>query len=80
MTADTIMGLASAATHGLGVALLPSYVGDRHKTLVRLDYEPENAGNGLWVITHPDLANAARIHTFMDFIADALREELEVSA
>jgi hypothetical protein len=34
----------------------------------------------LWVITHPDLANAARIHTFMDFIADALREELEVSA
>lgn len=80
LTADTIMGLANAAAQGLGVALLPSYVGDRHKDLVRLDYEPENAGNGLWVITHPDLANAARIHTVMDFIAEALREELDTSA
>jgi DNA-binding transcriptional LysR family regulator len=80
MTADTMMGLTAAAAEGLGAALLPSYVGDNHPGLVRLDHDTENAGNGVWVITHPDLANAARIHTFMDFICDALRDELEAGA
>ena len=77
MTADTIMGLASAAGQGHGVALLPSYVGDPRDDLVRLGCDTEAAQTGLWIITHPDLANAARIHTFMDYIVSGIREELE---
>lgn len=77
MTCDSIMAMASAAAYGLGVALLPSYVGDGRRDLVRLDVDTSEATNSLWVLTHPDLANAARIHTFMDFMADALAQEIE---
>lgn len=77
MRCDSMFGLASAAAHGLGVALLPSYLGKALPALERLDLDTTDADNLIWVLTHPDLANAARIHTFIDFMADALQASLE---
>ena len=72
MTCDSIMALATAVRYGMGVGLLPSYVGRADPELVQLDFDTGDARNGLWVLTHPDLANAARIHTFMDYMAEGL--------
>jgi DNA-binding transcriptional LysR family regulator len=76
MTCDSIMALATAVRHGMGVGLLPSYVGRTDTSLVKLDYDTGDARNGLWVLTHPDLANAARIHTFMDYMTEGLLAKL----
>ena len=77
MTCDSILTMASAAAYGLGVALLPSYLGRVQPALVKVDFDTGDAHNIIWVLTHQDLANAARIHTFIDFMADALQATLD---
>jgi DNA-binding transcriptional LysR family regulator len=77
MTCDSIMAIAAAVRQGMGVGLLPSYVGRDDAALVQLDFDTSDAHNGLWVLTHPDLANAARIHTFLDYMAEGLGRLLD---
>jgi DNA-binding transcriptional LysR family regulator len=53
---------------GLGVALLPHYLGDRDTELAILFTLPEEANKELWILTHPDLRNVSRIRKFMEFV------------
>ncbi len=76
LTADNLSGLASAAAFGLGAVLLPCYLGDRRPDLVRLESDLETPSNSLWLLTHPDLSNATRIHTFMDYMVRAMKQHL----
>jgi DNA-binding transcriptional LysR family regulator len=64
------------ADAGLGLAMLPCYVGDlasglRRVTLKTLS-EPRSA---LWLLTHDDLKRTARIRATLDFLATALASE-----
>ena len=64
-TFNSIEGMHQAARAGLGVAVLPAFVGDRQPDLERLT-EPELSGDwGVHVLTHPDLRRSARIRLFM---------------
>jgi DNA-binding transcriptional LysR family regulator len=64
-TFNSIEGTHQAARAGLGVAVLPAFVGDRQPELERLT-EPEVPGEwGVHVLTHPDLRRSARIRLFM---------------
>ncbi len=76
MTTDSLLALGCAAQRGLGAAMLPTYLGDELDGIERVDVAYEKFSNGLWIVTHADLANAARIHTFMEFMSEALRREL----
>lgn len=76
MTTDSLLALGCAAQRGLGAAMLPTYLGDELDGIERVDVAYEKFTNGLWIVTHADLANAARIHTFMEFMSEALRREL----
>lgn len=76
MTTDSLLALGCAAQRGLGAAMLPTYLGDELDGIERIDVAYEKFTNGLWIVTHADLANAARIHTFMGFMSEALRREL----
>jgi DNA-binding transcriptional LysR family regulator len=53
---------------GLGVGLLPHYLGDRDTELAILFTLPEEANKELWILTHPDLRNVSRIRKFMEFV------------
>jgi DNA-binding transcriptional LysR family regulator len=65
---DLIEALHQCACAGLGVAVLPCFVGDRDPVLERLT-PPEMFGEfGVWVLTHPDLRRSARIRAFMQEI------------
>ena len=74
-TADSFFALSNAAERGLGVAMLPCYLGDGQEGLVRNRGPMEPCSNGLWLVTHQDLAGSARIRTFMQFMAQALQAE-----
>lgn len=78
MTADSLLALGHAAQRGLGAVMLPTYLGDELDGIERLDLAYERFTNNLWVVTHADLANAARIHTFMAFMSNALKRELQL--
>lgn len=73
---DALPALREAAVAGLGLALLPCYVGDLASGLGRVTpkalAEPRSA---LWLLTHGDLRRTARVRATLDFLAAALGSE-----
>lgn len=70
---DTIFGMLAAARDGAGLAVLPCYLADKDERLVRLGEALPALSTDLWLLTHPDLRRSARIRTFLDFVANAVR-------
>ena len=68
----------NAAAEGLGLSFLPCYVGDADTRLVRVGDPIEALDLDLWVLTHPDLRNTARIRAMMTFLYDALAEQADL--
>ena len=70
-----------AAKQGLGIALLPCYLGDGHPELARAvaGSIPELAGE-LWMVTHADLKATARVRAFFDIVGEGLSRERSVFA
>ena len=80
---NTVLGLAEAAAAGIGLALLPCFIGAATPGLVRLSRPEPGLENGLWVLTHPDLKQTARVRAFMDFAAAEIarrRKDIEGSS
>ena len=73
---DALPALRDAAVAGLGLALLPCYVGDLASGLRRVTSkalpEPRSA---LWLLTHDDLKRTARIRVTLNFLAKAFASE-----
>jgi DNA-binding transcriptional LysR family regulator len=73
---DALPASRDAALAGLGLALLPCYVGDPAAALRRFMpktlAEPRSA---LWLLTHDDLKRATRIRATLDFLAKAFASE-----
>ena len=69
---DTLLGMRDAAAAGFGVAALPCYLGDQDTQLIRVGQPIADLEVDLWLLTHPDLKDVARIRVFVDFVADAI--------
>lgn len=59
---------AAAAGSGLGVAILPHFVGDADPRLARLYPHESFPPREVWMLVHEDLRHAPRIRTVMDFL------------
>ncbi len=59
---------AAAAGSGLGVAILPHFVGDADPRLARLYPHESFPPREVWMLVHEDLRDAPRIRTVMDFL------------
>lgn len=62
----------NAAAAGLGLTFLPCYVGDADDRLVRASDTLGELDMELWVLTHPDLKNTARVRALMTHLYDEL--------
>jgi DNA-binding transcriptional LysR family regulator len=67
---NTVLGLAEAVEAGIGVGLLPCFVGDVRPALARLLPPDPGLAADLWLLTHPDLRRSARVRVFLDFLAE----------
>jgi DNA-binding transcriptional LysR family regulator len=56
----------------MGIALLPCYAGDMDERLIRVSDPIRNLDMELWVLTHPDLRNSAKIRALMSFLYNDL--------
>jgi DNA-binding transcriptional LysR family regulator len=65
--------LLQAAQAGLGLAMLPTYVGDREPKLRRLARPDLQHMADLWLLSHPDLRDNARIRSTRSSVAQALK-------
>ena len=62
-----------AAKQGLGIALLPCFLGDPELGLRRVPGSGILPGLSIWVLFHSDLRKTARVRAFVDFIVPAIQ-------
>lgn len=62
-----------AAKEGLGLALLPCFLGDPEPGVIRVPGTATLDGKSIWLLYHPDLRRSARVRTLIDFLAPAIQ-------
>lgn len=70
--ADGFAAIGQACIDGLGLALLPCFMGDSSPALRRVTVPEPSVGSELWLLTHPDLRNTARIKVVFDLLSTEL--------
>jgi DNA-binding transcriptional LysR family regulator len=73
----------AACKAGMGVAMLPCFLGEPEPSLRRLSPARPDPAFELWILTHRDMRTSARIRVFSEFIAAAIvshRSQLEGDA
>ena len=74
-TSSLTITAKNAAKQGMGVILLPCFIGDTEKGLVRVGDPLKQISSELWVLTHPDLRHTARMRALMQFIYESLQQQ-----
>lgn len=72
---NTVLGLAEAVESGIGIGPLPCFIADVRPALRRLAPPNPDFSANLWLLTHPDLRQSARVRTFLDFIAGEIAKQ-----
>ncbi|WGF87743.1 LysR family transcriptional regulator [Marinivivus vitaminiproducens] len=73
---NSLVNQAAAARCGIGLALLPCYLGDSDSGLARAFASPIPELTGeLWIVTHSDLKRTARIRAFFDVVGERLAQQ-----
>lgn len=74
-SSNNTLAVIDAAKRGLGVTLLPCFLGDRDPGLVRTIHTPVELNFSLWILIHPDLRHTARIKALMTYLLGELEKE-----
>jgi DNA-binding transcriptional LysR family regulator len=72
---NTVLGLAEAIAAGIGFGLLPCFIGSSTQGLARITPPIAEVADGLWLLTHADLRQTARVRAFMDFAGSEIAKQ-----
>jgi DNA-binding transcriptional LysR family regulator len=75
LRANSLVHQLRAVAAGLGIALLPCYLADAEPAVRRISGVLPDLQSELWIVTHEDLRNTARIRAFLSVIGDAVVAE-----
>ena len=67
---NTVYGMLAAARAGLGMSVLPCYLGENDARLSRVGGTIPSMATDLWILTHPDLRRTGRVRVFSDHVAE----------
>jgi DNA-binding transcriptional LysR family regulator len=73
---DIFNAVAAMLRTGVGVGILPSFMETRLPELVPVSEVIPELSVPVWMLTHPDLRQTARIRAFMRYVGDALAQKL----
>ena len=73
---DIFNAKAAMLRTGIGVGVLPTFMEDKHPELVAVSEPIAELAQPVWLLTHPDLRQTARVRAFMQFVGDALTKRL----
>jgi DNA-binding transcriptional LysR family regulator len=76
--ANSLASLSCAAAAGLGICVLPCYVGDSSRGLERVRAPLPEVATDLWLLTHEDLRKTARVRAVIDFLSEAFTAEKDL--
>ena len=72
---NSFVTLRELAASGLGLTILPCFLGDRDPRLIRIEPPIKELETNVWVLTHKDLRNSARVRALSDHLARGLRRQ-----
>jgi DNA-binding transcriptional LysR family regulator len=64
---------AAAARTGLGLAVLPHFLGEPDPTLDRYDATPAPPSRDVWLVVHRDLRQAPPVRAVMEFLTECIK-------
>jgi len=73
---DIFNAKAAMLRTGIGVGVLPTFMEAKHPELVAVSEPIPELALPVWMLTHPDLRQTARVRAFMQFVGDALVQRL----
>jgi molybdate transport repressor ModE-like protein len=73
---NSFTGVQQACAEGLGLAVLPCFLGDAHRALQRVTGTLDECSKDLWLLTHPDLRHTTRVKA----VFQVMFEELSAAA
>jgi DNA-binding transcriptional LysR family regulator len=76
---DTLLTQA-ALREGMGVSILPCFMGDPDPALARYTEPQPEWDLGLWILLHPDLKRTARVLAFRDHMVEAIKAQIDLFA
>jgi len=76
---DIFNAKAAMLRTGIGVGVLPTFMEARHPELVAVSEPIDELAQPVWMLTHPDLRQTARVRAFMQFVGDALVQRLRAA-
>ncbi len=74
---DIFNAAAAMLRTGVGIGILPSFMQARHPELLPVSDVIPEMSVPVWMLTHPDLRQTARVRVFMSFVGDALAQRLQ---
>lgn len=77
-SADSFLALASMAACGLGVTMIPGFIGRKTDGLVEADNMPQGPQTDVWVATHEDFRRQSNIETLLSFFAEAISADDQI--
>ncbi len=75
---NTLMGMLDATKEAMGLAPLPCFIADPEPTLRRVREPVHDLEVGLWLLTHQDLRQTARVRAFLDFMGREIRTQRDI--
>ncbi|NDY92999.1 LysR family transcriptional regulator [Ideonella livida] len=73
---DIFNAVAAMLHTGIGVGILPTFMEDRHPSLIPVSDPIPELEVPVWMLTHPDLRDTTRVRLFMRHVGDAISERL----
>lgn len=74
---SSIISITRAAIEGIGAAVLPCVIGESEPQLKRVT-PPFASSTELWILTHADLRQTARVKALMEHLYQCLSEEKDI--
>ncbi len=76
LRSNSMLARAAAVRDGLGIGMLPCFVADTERELVRLGDVLSDASAALWILVYPDMRRNARVRAFVDYTySELLRQQ-----
>lgn len=73
---DIFNAVAAMLRTGIGVGVLPTFMEPNHPELIPVSEPIAGLAVPVWLITHPDLRETARVRVFMRHVGDAIAARL----
>jgi DNA-binding transcriptional LysR family regulator len=76
--ANSFVTTCEMIANGLGVGVLPCFLGDCDSRMIRLVPPSKELDTNVWVLAHKDLRNSARVRALSEHLARGLRRQRDL--